>query len=188
MTRQAHYKRTPRLRPFSMVRAVLFDLGDTLIFERVDDTRTLDKMKLHLRPHAEEVLEWLSRRSKIGLVSDTETSSEKAVRSALKKLGLEQFFSVVITSVDIGTTKPHPDIFLKALERLAVRPQEAVMIGNDPARDILGAKQLGMVTILCRSSSYYRKESERDADYVVDSLDEIPAIIRGLQRRGTKEW
>ena len=162
------------------VRAILFDLGDTLIYERVDDISSLDKMTLHLRPHAAEILERLSHVLKIGLVSDTNSSSEPAVRSALKALGVEGFFSAVVTSTDVGVTKPDSRIFLEALRQMAADAQETVMVGNDPIRDIYGADQLGMVTILFRPTKYFEPGSEKDANYSVDSLLEIPSIIQSL--------
>ena len=164
-----------------MIKAVLFDLGDTLIYERVDDIVKLDEMKLHIRPSAKETLERLSGYYKIGLVSDTEISPESSVRKALSKLGIESYFSAIVTSTCIGRSKPHPDIFLEALRRLGVVPQEAVMVGNDPSRDILGARQLELITILYRSSNYYQKGSERISDYYDDSLEDIFDIINNIK-------
>jgi len=163
-----------------VIKALLFDLGDTLIYERVDDITSLDKMTLHLRPHAAEILERLSPLFKIGLVSDTNLSHESSVRFALRKLGVEEFFSAVVTSTDVGITKPNPNIFLEALRRLDVRAQEAVMVGNDPVRDIRGAMQVGMITVLFRPTKYYRPGSEKYANYFVDSLSEIPHVVRNL--------
>lgn len=164
-----------------MIKAILFDLGDTLIYERVDDAIKLDEMTLHTKPYAKDILKRLSHHYKIGLVSDTESSPESSVRKALSKLGIESFFSAIVTSTSIGITKPHPDIFREALNRLGVAPQEAVMVGNDPSRDILGAKQVGLITILYRSSSYYQKGAEKSADYYVDSLEELFDIIINLK-------
>jgi len=55
-----------------VVKAVLFDLGDTLIEERVDNAERLDQMQLHAKPHARRVLEELSGRFSLALVTDTE--------------------------------------------------------------------------------------------------------------------
>ena len=164
-----------------MIKAVLFDLGDTLIYERVDNIVKLDEMTLHLRSYANDTLKRLSGYYKIGLVSDTETSPEASVRKALRNLGIESYFSAIVTSTCIGRSKPHPDIFLEALNRLGVVPKEAVMVGNDPSRDILGAKKLGLITILYRSSNYYNNGDEKISDYYVDSLEEIFDIINNLK-------
>jgi HAD superfamily hydrolase (TIGR01549 family) len=47
-----------------------------------------------------------------------------------------------------GKTKPHPAIFLSALDELGVRPQEAAMVGDSPDDDVAGARALGMQAFL----------------------------------------
>lgn len=163
------------------MRAVLFDLGDTLIHEQVDDRVTLDQLALELQPAAAPTLRLLSREYALGIVSDTETSPEPAVRRALQQLGIDQYFAAVVTSVDTGVRKPDPAIFRTALDRLRVAPSETVMVGNDPSRDIPGARALGMRTVLYRSSRYYRPDAAAEADYVIDSLGELPAILKRLR-------
>ncbi len=160
-----------------MLRAILFDLGDTLIEERVDDISNLHEMTLHARPSAQGVLEHLSRRYRVGLVTDTETSPETSVRAALSNLGLASFFAAIVTSTDMGVTKPHRDMFLEALRRLGAKPSEAIMVGNDPERDIEGARRLGIITVLYRPTKYYQTGAESRADYVIDSLEQIVQIV-----------
>lgn len=159
-----------------MLRAILFDLGDTLIEERVDDISKLGEMTLHARPHAQAVLERLSHRYRIGLVTDTETSSEASVRTALRNLGLAPFISAVVTSTDMGVTKPHRDMFIEALRRLDAKPSEVIMVGNDPERDIQGARLLGITSVLYRPSKYYQTGKESGADYIIDSLEQVVEI------------
>src|SRR5260370_32820715 len=105
------------------------------------------------------------------------------MRRVLQKLGLDRYFSSIVTSTDLGVSKPHPDMFLWALSLLGVAPQQAVMVGNDARRDIRGAKALGLMTILFRQSNYYRVGDECDAVYCIDSLDELPSIIDTITRK-----
>jgi hypothetical protein len=103
-----------------VVQAILFDLGDTLIHEKVDDVETLDEMTLELRRHAASVIEQLAQKYSLAIVSDTETSSDAAVRKALQRLGVERFFDAVVTSVNVGVRKPDHAILVVALQRLGV--------------------------------------------------------------------
>ncbi|MEV6056928.1 HAD family hydrolase [Streptomyces sp. NPDC052107] len=163
-----------------MVKAVLFDLGDTLIHEKVDDAEPLDVMTLELQPYAADALRQLAEKYALAIVSDTESSPETSVRKALNRLGIEKFFQTVVTSIDVGTRKPDPTIFLEALERLGVNPPLAVLVGNDPDSDIAAGRAIGLRTVLYRSSRYHRPEADADADYVVDSLAELPGLIERL--------
>lgn len=54
-------------------------------------------------------------------------------------------FDVVITSTTAGVVKPNPRIFLLALERLGVRPDEAIFT-DDLANFTKGAARLGIHT------------------------------------------
>lgn len=162
------------------VDVLLFDLGDTLIHEQVDDRQTLDEMDLELRDGAASIVGRLADRYAMAVVTDTETSPVGSVRRALERLGIGQYFDVIVTSVDLGVRKPSPAIFNEALRRLAASPDEAVMIGNDPHHDIEGAHNAGMRTILYRDSRYYRPGSV--ADHEVDELRDIPALLERLER------
>lgn len=163
-----------------MIKAILFDLGDTLIHERIDDLENIDKLKLYLKPFAKKVLEELHKNYKIGLITDTETSNEESVSKALNQLGIEDFFSAIVTSVDIGQRKPNSKIFQEALEKLEVTNEEVIMVGNDPNQDIIGAKNLKIRTILYCSSSYYDANSSIIADANINSLSELPQTIKRL--------
>jgi len=166
-----------------MLKAIFFDLGDTLIHEKVDDLTTLCKMELHLRVHAREVLEVLSRLYSIILVSDTETSAETHVRDALTALGIERFFTGIVTSVDVGARKPDSAIFQAALDKVAASTSEVIMVGNDPDRDIVGAKQMGIRTVLFRQTKYYRAGAEELSDFCIDSLMDLLGIVRAVDSR-----
>jgi putative hydrolase of the HAD superfamily len=166
-----------------MLKAILFDLGDTLIEEHVDDIYKLNEIELHLRPGADYVLRRLSKSYKIGLISDTETSSEKTVRMALRTLGVETYFTAIVTSIDIGIKKPDKLIFNAALKKLDVVPQETIMVGNDPVSDIAGAKQLGITTILYRSSKYFYSGADAEADYSIDNLEQVVGIIASINKK-----
>jgi len=68
------------------------------------------------------------------------------LKPLLSKMSWEQFFDVIITPEDVQRFKPDQDPFLKVAEVLKVRPEECIVIGDEPA-DILGGKAAGMRTI-----------------------------------------
>lgn len=65
----------------------------------------------------------------------------------LKALGIEDKIDFMVTSEECGKEKPHPIMFFKALEKLNCGKEDAVMIGDNWKKDILGAKNMGISSI-----------------------------------------
>jgi len=86
-------------------------------------------------------------------------------------------FDFVMTGYEAGCDKTNPKMYRKVLEILNVRPEEAVMIGDDVPIDIILPKRLGINAILL---SRERKNVEcSHADTVINSLNEaVKTIIR----------
>lgn len=74
-------------------------------------------------------------------------------------------------AVAIG--KPSRLMFELALEAAECRPQDAVMVGDQEETDILGAKKMGMASIMVKTGVYSREETKTEADAVVDTVDDI---------------
>ena len=125
-----------------MIRAVFFDLGDTLVVEESFVGRSLWEATLEKLPYLDEVLTELTQRGyKLGIITNTVTSRKEHVHLALRKINVEKYFEVIVTSVDVGFDKPDERIFLIALKALGVRPEESVMVGNRIGVDIVGGTE-----------------------------------------------
>jgi putative hydrolase of the HAD superfamily len=68
-------------------------------------------------------------------------------RRKLAALGLADAFDVVLISEAEGVRKPSAEIFLRALERCHVEPEESVFVGDHPDTDIEGARNAGLLPI-----------------------------------------
>jgi putative hydrolase of the HAD superfamily len=117
------------------------------------------------------VLDELRRhRLRIGLVSNGQRDLEEfAVHHALA-------VDALIGSRAHGRTKPHPSIFLAALDALGVEAGEAAMVGDSYEDDVEGARALGMRAILLD-----RDGRHPDAEDRIDTLLALPAAL-GLVR------
>lgn len=103
---------------------------------------------LTLYPHTiPTLLELRSRGYVLGAISDAPT---KQLWLRLDATGLADYFKTVITPDNDGNKKPHPSLFRRALSELRVRPEQTIMVGDNPAADLLGAKRIGMKTILAK--------------------------------------
>ncbi len=71
--------------------------------------------------------------------------------------------------------KPSLDFYRLACDALGVKPEEAVMIGDDIESDILGAQEAGLGTILVRTGKFIPADLEKGItpDHIVESISEI---------------
>lgn len=107
----------------------------------------------------------------LGLVSNTGRDLEAFV--AHHRLDVD----ALLSSGAHGKTKPHPTIFRAVLERLAVEPEEAAMVGDSIDDDIEGARALGMRAILLDREGRHPGFEPR-----LDDLRALPAAL-GLEPR-----
>jgi putative hydrolase of the HAD superfamily len=110
---------------------------------------------------------------KLGVVSDA-PSREAWLR--LSYIGLHHIFDAIVTFDDSGERKPSPVPFNLILERLGVKPEEALMIGDWAERDVDGAKAVGMKTAFARYGDTFNTEVH-NADYEIREVSEVINII-----------
>ena len=65
----------------------------------------------------------------------------------VRMVGLDSYFSFAISAADVGSSKPSPEMFLEAMHRAEVLPDQAVHVGDHPIDDIEGANRVGMHSI-----------------------------------------
>jgi putative hydrolase of the HAD superfamily len=93
-----------------------------------------------------EFLERLSLRYALGIITNTHHAS--LVRDHLNQIGVSDVFRVVVTSVEHGWRKPHPEIFLHTLRSLGARADQSVYVGDSYEADYLGSRAVGMTPLL----------------------------------------
>ena len=157
------------------IRAVLLDFGDTLAdqaTERRDETGFLERVDLIAG--AKELVERLRERGyALALVADGEV---RDAHNVLRQHGLDELFDAVVISEALGTHKPDPEMFRRALTELGLGEEEArrtVMVGNRLERDVRGAHELGMIAVWIDWSPRYGKQP-RDPPAVPDARIEHP--------------
>ena len=97
-----------------------------------------------LYPHARDVLDELSKRATLALV----TNGIGAVqRSRIDRLNLGRYFGAVVVSGEVGAAKPSSDIFDLAFEALG-QPEKTstLMVGDSLSSDIRGGNDYGIAT------------------------------------------
>jgi putative hydrolase of the HAD superfamily len=129
---------------------------------------------LVLYPHAQMTLFDLAKRGlRLAVVTD---APRREAWLRLVALGLHHLFDAVVTFEDTGRRKPDPAPFLQALEEFGVEPEEALMVGDWPERDMVGAGRLGMRTVFARYGNVF-EDCESCADHEIDDIRELLEIV-----------
>jgi putative hydrolase of the HAD superfamily len=144
---------------------------------------------LELSPGALECIEALRARGcKLGIVTNgfAATHHEKIAR-----LGLTEHFDALFLADEMGMVKPDPAVFLHACDVLSSIPERTAMVGDRYDRDIVGAQQSGLFTVLIDVHAIPIPDGARPPDVVVNSiaavLDALPlAHIEGPSAKAPK--
>jgi putative hydrolase of the HAD superfamily len=88
-----------------------------------------------------------SRGIKTALVANSWPDPARLLRADVEAFGLAEQFDVIVFSEEVGFRKPQPEIFLHALERLGVEPENAMFVGDRLDSDVQGAARVGMATV-----------------------------------------
>jgi len=141
------------------------DLGEKLAHYFLEQRRQIH----HPFPETIAVLQQLRPQYQLGIITN---GSADIQWLKLEALGLKDFFDAVIVSAELGIGKPHPQIFTVALERLHVQPHQAIMVGNSLRRDILGARNAAIRSVLIKTTD---PESSIDItpDAAIDTLNQL---------------
>jgi putative hydrolase of the HAD superfamily len=129
---------------------------------------------LHPYPKAKPTLIKLKEKGlKLAIVSD---APKLKAWIRLVTMKIDDFFDVVVGLEDTGMTKPSPLPFNAALKELNVKPEECLMVGDRPERDMKGARDLGMKT--CFASYGFEGNAEGKWDYKINEISELVDIVK----------
>ncbi|MDQ5769333.1 phosphoglycolate phosphatase [Thiothrix subterranea] len=111
---------------------------------------------------------------KIGCVTN---KAEQFTLPLLTDLGIVDRFEIIISGDSLPEKKPHPLPLLHAAEKLGVKPEDSVMIG-DSKSDVKAARAAGF-QIICMTYGYNHGEDIRNysPDAVIDSMTELASLI-----------
>jgi len=140
-------------------------------------SRGISRRRLSLYPHVREVLDVLRERYPLALVTDAQSAH---TRGELHKVGLLDYFDPIVVSGDHGYRKPDQRLFQLALDEIGVAAENAVYVGNDMHRDIFGAREAGMTTVLFESDQGTSAYLDCVPDYRITDLRDLLKIL-GLE-------
>ena len=118
-----------------------------------------------------ELLDYLKPKYRLHLITN---GFQEVQHTKLSVSGLEPYFETLTVSEEVGVKKPNPEIFLFALNKAHAKIEESLMIGDEMAVDIDGARAIGMDQVLFNPR---REEVEEKRTYEVHDLLEINKLL-----------
>jgi len=129
---------------------------------------------VRLDQHAVRALDTLRTAGlRLAVVSNAASASGQL----LDVLGLRARVDTVVMSFSLGVLKPDPRIYRTALDALGVSPADAVFVGDGGDCELLGARRLGLRTVLIDRGLPHTEASRADADRVCTDLDGAVRVL-----------
>lgn len=136
---------------------------------------------IHAYPEVPELLKNLQRRYILGIVTD---GNWRMQERKIEALAISNFFTTIVFTNKLGTDywKPSPKPFLIALKQLGIEAGAACYVGDNVAKDFIGARKVGLATIWVRKndgiySGIEPPTPDHKPDYTIDSLNKLESIF-----------
>ena len=142
--------------------------------------RVFDKECRKVRPEVVSVLNTLARKYRLALAANQPLEMKEFLRAS----GLLKFFELDLLPAELGFYKPDPRFFLAILEKLKLKPKEAVMVGDRLDNDVWFAKRVGLNTVRILVGPHAVQEPRTPADIpdvTISQLNELPEAIERLR-------
>ncbi len=126
-------------------------------------------------PARVEAVRRLACSYRLGLLSNFDDST--AGHQIISDTGVGGLFEAVVVSADVGLRKPNPAIFEQVLAMLGLVADEILFVGDTPAHDVAGAKQVGMRAAWINRNGLAIPDGISAPDIVIPDLAELPDIL-----------
>ncbi len=118
-------------------------------------------------PQATKVLKQLHKKYRLALVT---ASDKEKLKQVFAQLHWENIFDVVVDADSKLPAKPHPEVYLRAMQLLKVKSAECVVV-EDSTNGLMAAKKAKIRVIAKREQRYNIDQSL--ADEYIDNLEEL---------------
>ena len=167
----------------TMTRQIMLDAyGEDFPYDEYDHEASrmyherYDGGRLPMKSGVVEILEYLKNSGKkIALASSTK---KQKVISQLQDAGILNYFDEIVTGDMVEKSKPEPDIFLLACEKIGVSPERAYAI-EDSYNGIRSAYRGGLRPIMVPDLLPADQEMNELAEAIIDNLENVVLYLKG---------
>ena len=136
--------------------------------------------RLELYYDAVQTLESLRPSYKLGLITNGPSQTQ---RPKINQFRLIDYLDLVVVSEEVGVAKPDPRIFQIALEQLALRPDQALYVGDSLEFDLPGAAAVGMPFIWMNPRQEMLPAGLARPLATIERLTELVPLLLGPAKR-----
>ena len=158
-----------------------FNLSDSVqeLIQFDDDYRSRYLINLNHVDLNPGVFDFLTELKTSGLKLAVATSSSPEIASVLlKRCEIASFFDSIVTTSDAGKSKPAPDVYLLAAQRLGILPKDCIVFEDSP-NGLSAAKNAGMYCIVIQNDIQFDNQLTL-ADYRISTFEELTVEKLGL--------
>ena len=151
---------------------------EQLLLERTSIARDFYANQIPLFAAAPGVLAALNQMGlKVGLAT---SSVGDMVLPFLRRHDIERHFHAITTGEEVERGKPHPDIYLRAAEKIGAPPEHCLVV-EDALAGIAAGKAAGMRVVAIPDERFMDLSLyPGGADYQLGALDELPNLVQRL--------
>ena len=136
--------------------------------------------KISVYPGVQSMLTRLGKRYKLGILTDGRLDVQ---RRKIHALGLCQQVDEILCSDEIGLEKPNPLLFEWFEEHLRIKGEKLMYVGDNPAKDFLGAKERNWTTVRILSGEHIQKSHlESQVDGIFSRLEQYEKQLTSQNR------
>jgi len=144
-----------------------FGLGDDAIkYCKAQFINNIKKIRIF--PEAKKILESLSKKFKLGLVTNAWADF---VHKTLEYFDLKNYFVVIVTGDDVDKGKPDPESIIKACKLLGLDQSDVIVVG-DERNDVLAGKSAGCTVVGLNVESDFKIKKLPELTKFIDTIIE----------------
>lgn len=145
------------------------EASDELVLNTAQWFRVITTKKLRTYPYVKKFLQKLKDNGKkVYLLSNAQRAFTEY---ELNYLDISKYFDGILISSNEGVKKPDKAFFMRLKEVYGIDFKKSIMIGNDAASDIGGAKGVGMDAFYIRSNISPANDITPDCKFTLESMD-----------------
>jgi HAD superfamily hydrolase (TIGR01509 family) len=133
-----------------------------------------EKGEMPLKEGVHKLLEALKNKGIPMAVASS--SGEETIRSYLDHAGILHYFDVLVSGVDMPRSKPFPDIFLAAAQRLGTKPEDCLVL-EDSYNGVKAGRAAGCTVCMVPDVLPYLDELEPYVDHLLPSLLQVIPLL-----------